>query len=104
LRREKIKLQKAVSDDDTPAFIRHAADAMRIACAPHFPAHPQALVCVDVLMQLDAAERNERTSETVRKVFAADDSQFAAAPQTQAGLLALQSDVDAVLLKLEEKL
>jgi hypothetical protein len=73
---------------------------MKIACAPHFPAHPQALVCGEVLSQLEGAE----PAETVRKVFAAADSQFADAPQTPADLLALKADVEAVLKKLEEKL
>jgi len=104
LRRKKRELQNAASAGDPTAFVRHAADALRIACAPHFPAHPQALVCADVLAQLDDAEKKGRTGETVQKVFAADDAQFAAAPKTQPGLLALQSEVDAALLKLEEKL
>lgn len=104
LRREKIKLRRAASAGDAPAFIQHAADAMKISCAPHFPAHPRALVCADVLAQLGGANQNGSAGETVRKVFAAADSQFAASPQTQADLLSLQSDVDAVLLKLEEKL
>jgi hypothetical protein len=104
LRRKKRELQKAASARDAAAFVHHAADAMKISCAPHFPAHPQALVCADVLAQLDDAGRDGRTGETVRKFFAADDAQFAAAPQTESDMLALQSDVDAVLLKLEEKL
>jgi hypothetical protein len=104
LRRKKRELQKAASAGDADAFVHHAADAMKISCAPHFPAHPQALVCADVLAQLDDAGRAGRNGETVRKFFAADDAQFAAAPQTESDLLALQSEVDAVLLELEEKL
>jgi hypothetical protein len=100
LRREKIELQKSAAAGDANQFIQHAANAMKIACAPHFPAHPQALVCGEVLSQLEGAE----PAETVRKVFAAADSQFADAPQTPADLLALKADVEAVLKKLEEKL
>jgi hypothetical protein len=104
LRREKRKLQKAAAASDPAAFIRHAANAMKIACAPHFPAHPQALVCADVLAQLEVTERNGRAGETVRKIFAAADARFATTAQPQADLLALQSDVETVLLKLEGKL
>jgi hypothetical protein len=104
LRREKRKLQKAVAGGDAAAFRQHATDAMRIAVAPHYPANPQALVCGDMLAQLDKAEQNGHVGETVRKLFAAADARFALTPPTQADLLALQFDVEAVLLKLEEKL
>ncbi|HEY2328564.1 MAG TPA: hypothetical protein VGI63_01985 [Verrucomicrobiae bacterium] len=104
LRREKIKLQKAAAAGDAAAFGQHAVDALKIACAPHFPAHPQALVGGDVLEQLDAAARNGGAGETVRKIFAAADAQFASVPQTRADLLALQSSMEAVLQTLEEKL
>src|SRR5665213_4334114 len=36
--------------------------------------YPQALVCADVLAQLDDAEKKGRTGETVQKVFAAEDA------------------------------
>ena len=104
LRREKNKLTKAASAGDVTAFVRHAADALKIVCAPQYPAHPQALVRADVLAQLDDAERIGRAGETVRKIFAAADPRFALTPQAQADLLKIQSDVDAVLQKLEEKL
>jgi hypothetical protein len=105
LRREMRALQRAASAGDAAAFVEHAANAMKISCAPHFPAHPQALVCADVLAQLDGAGQTGRAAETVRKIFAAADAQFAATTQTQSNsLLALISDVDAVLKKLEEKL
>ncbi len=104
LRRKKIKLQKAFAAGDAAAFVQHAADAMRIVVAPNYPANPQALVCADVLAQLEDAEQNGRAGETVRKVFAATDARFALTPQTQANLLALADDVENVLLKLEEKL
>jgi hypothetical protein len=53
---------------------------------------------------LGGAGQNGRAGETVRKVFAAADAQFAATPQTRADLLELNSDVEAVLLELEAKL
>ena len=104
LRREKRALQQAVAAGDAAAFVEHAANAMKISCAPHFPAHPQALVCGDVLARLKGADQNGRASETVRKVFAAADAQFAASAQDKAGCLALESDVNAVLQGLEERL
>jgi hypothetical protein len=104
LRREKLKLQTAVAAGDADAFVRHAADALCIAVAPNYPANPQALVCADVLAQLAGAERNSLADETVRRIFTAADAQFAITPETQADLLALQAEVETVLLKLEEKL
>ena len=104
LRREKIKLQNAFVAGDAEKVARHAADAMKIAVAPNYPANPQALVCADVLAQIDATEQNGRARETVREIFMAADTQFSLAPQTQADLLKLKSEIEAVLLKLEEKL
>jgi hypothetical protein len=104
LRRKKRQLQSAFETGDAPAFVRHAADALRIAVAPHYPANPHALVGGDVLAQLADAERNGRAGETVKQVFAAADAQFAVDAKVQADWLALKSELDAVLLKLEEKL
>lgn len=104
LRRVKCKLQKDVAIGNAVAFVQNAADAMRIAVAPQDAANPQALVCADVLAQLDGADQNSRAGETVRKIFAAADAQFAISTQTQANCLALKSDVEAALQKLEEKL
>jgi len=104
LRREKRKLQKAGDAGEAAAFVQHAAEAMRIAAAPKEAANPRALVCADVLAQLDGADQNGRAGETVRRIFAAADAQFAASTPTQAGCLALKSDVEAALQKLEEKL
>ena len=104
LRREKLKLQKAFETGDATAFAQHAADAMRIAVSPHFPAHPRALVCGDVLAQLESPDQNGRAGETVRKIFASADSQFAASADAHTVCLALKSGVEAVLQQLEEKL
>ena len=101
LRREKIKLQQALAAGEAAAFTQHAVNAMQIAVAPHFPAHPQALVCGDVLSLLEGSSRDR---ETVRKIFAAADSQFAIIQPTPAHLLSLHSEVEAVLQRLEDKL
>ena len=104
LRREKRRLQKAAAGGDAEKFLRHAVTALRVASAPHYPAQPQALVCADVLAQLEAAALNGRHAEIVRQIFAAADAQFAAKPQTRGDLLALRSGVTDVLVKLEERL
>jgi len=104
LRHEKKKLQKAVAAGDAAAFIRHAADAMRIAVAPHYPANPRALVCGDVLQHLDAGKCCGQAAATVRKIFAAADAQYAGSARTESDWTALESDVEKVLLKLEAKL
>ncbi len=104
LRREKIKLQTVWDAGDSNGFVRHAAEAMRIAVAPHFPAQPRALVCADVLAQITETERGGTAGETVQKIFAAADAQFSLARQAPADLPASKAEVDAVLLKLEERL
>jgi hypothetical protein len=104
LRREIAGLQKAAAAGDRECFTRHAAAALRIAVAPHFPADARALVGADVVSQLDEAERCGRHGETVRKIFTAADAQFASSPQLPADLLALRAEVKAVLQKMEEKL
>jgi hypothetical protein len=104
LRREKRLWRKAVVEGDAPGFVRSATNAMRIVCAPHFPANPRALVCADVLAQLDASDQTGSVGETVRKIFAVSDAQFAVAPGRPVDLLSLEAKVDTVLMKLEEKL
>ena len=104
LRREKRRLHRADASGDRAAFVHHAANAMRIAAAPHYAAHPQALVCGEVLERLGEVEKNGAAGETVRRVFSAADAQFAATPQKQADSPVLESEVNAVLVKLEEQL
>jgi hypothetical protein len=105
LQREKRRLREAAKCGDAAAFIRHAANAMRIACAPHHAAHPQALVCAEILERLSDVEKNGPAGETVRKTFAASDARFASlTPAQPPDWIALQSGVNAVLLRLEEQL
>jgi hypothetical protein len=98
LRREKRRLAAAT---DAPAFARQAVTTIQIAVAPHFPARPDALVGSDVLAVLG---ENEPEAATVRKLFAAQDARFAAAPETAVPLPAWRDEVFAALKKLEEKL
>ena len=104
LRREKHELQKAAEAGDAAAFAHHAARAMSIAVAPHFPANPRALVSGDILLRLADAGLTGQAAETVKKVFAAADAQFAVTPPAQPDLLGLRPGVEAVLCALEEKL
>lgn len=104
LKRLKHAIQIAANVGDTAAFTQHAAEAMRIAVAPHYPANPQALVCGDVLAQLAAGEQTGGMGETVRAIFAAADAQFAQTPPAPKDLLAVQTAVLEVLKKLEGRL
>jgi hypothetical protein len=104
LRREQAALRQAIAAGDAGNFARHAAAALRIAVAPHFPADAQAMVGGDVLSQLDETGRAGCEGETVRKIFMAADAQFAVSPQVQADLLALAPAVESLLKKLEAKL
>jgi len=104
LRREKRHLQRAVAGGDTAAFQQHAAAALRIAVAPHYPANPQALVGGDVLQQLTETERNGEPGEIVRHIFAAADRQFALTAPAPTDWLALHDRVLALLCRLEAKL
>jgi len=104
LRREKQELQKAADAGNAAAFAHHAARAMSIAVAPHFPANPRAMVSGDILLRLADAGLNGPAADTVKRVFAAADAQFAVTPQAPPDLLALRPGVEAVLCALEEKL
>ncbi|MEI6076427.1 MAG: hypothetical protein WCS94_12670 [Verrucomicrobiota bacterium] len=104
LRSEKRALKNAATRGDATAFVQHAAAALRIAVAPHYPAHPQALVCGDVLAQLGEPGQNQRDVEIIRSIFAAADAQFANSPSILTDWASLQSGVDGVLSNLEAKL
>ena len=104
LRREISLWRQAVAQGDADKFVAHAAAAMRIAVAPHFPANAQAMVCGDVLSWFEDAEQNGKTGETVRKIFMAADARFADSKPPAADFMAMKSDVEWVLQKLEEKL
>jgi len=105
LRRERRELLKAVRAGDNLRHATVAVSAMRVACAPHYPAEPRALVCRDILDSLDETERAGRTGEVVRRFFAVvDASIFSATRSDGDGLLALQPELDRVLEKLEARL
>ncbi|SPE54596.1 conserved hypothetical protein [Verrucomicrobia bacterium] len=110
LHREWRALKKAAQTGDAPAYVAAAVRALRVACAPHYPAEPGALVGGDVLHLLpdrvDGSDNSHAASgEVVRRVFAVSDaSRFALAATDARELLPLQPDLERVLEQLEEKL
>ena len=105
LRRKRRALRQAAQAKDAPGFAAAAVSAMRVACAPHYPAEPRALVGSDVLALLRETGGNARASEVVRRFFAVTDaSRFAAAGGDAAELLALEPDLEHLLQQLEERL
>jgi hypothetical protein len=105
LRRERRAIDRAIARGDNEGFVNCAVNAMRVASAPHFPAHPRALVCRDVLEVLNGAGQNGRAGEVVRKFFAAaDDRSFGIVPQSHGELLNQKTEMEQVLSKLEARL
>jgi hypothetical protein len=105
LRRQRRILQRAAQAADAPRFAAAAVSAMRVACAPHYPAEPRALVGVDVLPLLPEPDRSGRPGEVVRRFFAVTDAiRFGTLSPNPADLLPLQPDLERVLQQLEERL
>lgn len=105
LRRERRALRQALRAGDATGYASAAVQAMRVACAPHYPAHPRAIVGQDVLPLLPASDQAGRAGEVIRRFFAVADAQrFASAPANPAELVQLQNDFENVLTKLEERL
>ncbi len=108
LRREWRALRRAARAGDAPRFANAAVAALRVACAPHFPAEPRALVGADVLPLLppDGALPGEhRPIEVVRRFFALTDAaRFGPAVVDTRQLMALRPELEQVLQRLEERL
>jgi hypothetical protein len=105
LRRAKRRLHQAVRAGVVVDFTRWGVNALQVACAPHYPAEPRALVCADVLEVMPAEERRGQEGEVVRRMFAAADAvHFSGTKETQGELLGLMPGLDMVLLKLEARL
>jgi hypothetical protein len=105
LRRERRLLERAAKVQDSAVFAATAANAMKVAVAPHYPAEPRALVGADVMTVLPEAERSGPAGETVRRLFSGvDAAAFAAKRVESRELLQLRSEIDGVLDKLEAKL
>jgi hypothetical protein len=108
LRRQWRALRRAARAGDAPRFAGAAVAALRVACAPHYPADPRALVGADVLPLLSRAEASAgdlRAVEVVRRFFAVTDAaRFGPAPTEAVELLALQPELEEVLDQLEKRL
>ena len=105
LHKEMRALRRAANSNDAPGFAAAVVAALRVACAPHFPAEPRALVGRDVLEVLGETESSSPSGQLVRQIFSvADASRFSAAPANAGQLLALKPQIEQLLLKLEEKL
>ncbi len=105
LRHERKFLRDAVRRRDGPAFASAAVRALRVACAPHYPAEPRALVGSDVLRLLEDERENRAATRVVREVFAADDAgRFANGGEQNGDLLQLEGEFNTVLQTLEARL
>jgi hypothetical protein len=105
LRRQRRSLQQAARAADAPRFAAAAVRAMRVACAPHYPAEPRALVGADILPLLPEPDRSGRPGEVVRRFFAVTDAtRFGTGAPNPADLLPLQPEIDRVLQQLEDRL
>lgn len=105
LHKELRRLKRAVRENDAPGFAVAAVQAMRVACAPHYPAEPRALVCADVLPLLPESHQSDGSAEVVRRFFAfADASRFSGDAQDASALLQWRPQIEQVLARLEELL
>jgi hypothetical protein len=105
LRRQRRVLRDSAHAGDAARYATGAVTALQIACAPHYPAEPRALVCSDVLRLLDEPDRLNGTSQVVRRFFAATDAaSFGTEVSDAGGLLRMQQEFEDVLSKLEAKL
>ncbi len=105
LRRQWRILRRAAQTADAPRFAAAAVSALRVACAPHYPAEPRALVGADVLPLLPEPDRTGRAGEVVHRFFEVTDaSNFSTASTNPAELLPLQSYLERVLQQLEDRL
>ena len=105
LRREKRALRKAVRTHDSKGFAAAAVNAMRVACAPHYPAEPRALVGSDILECLQDANGSERNREVVRRFFGVSDAaQFGGGRMEGRDLLELEPELNSFLEEMEAKL
>ena len=105
LRRERRALRRAARAADAGRFAASAVSAMRVACAPHYPAEPRALVGGDVLQLLPEPHRKGRTGEVVRRFFSLTDASLFGTARTSADeLLRLEPEMERILEQLEARL
>ena len=80
-------------------------NALRVACAPHYPAEARALVGSDVLAVLSKPKGANGSGELVRQFFAVTDaSKFSLSPEANRALLSLEPKIERLLDELEDRL
>lgn len=105
LRKARRALHQAAAAQDGGRFARAAVEALQIAGAPRYPAHPHALVCADVLNLLPETQRHTEPGRVIRECFAAHDAaNFSTAAANAAPLLALHPALEEILAQLEAQL
>ena len=108
LRREWRVVRRAARAGDGPRFASAAVSALRVACAPHFPAEPRALVGGDVLQLLgptDGPDGSAVAAAAVRRLFAVTDAlRFSVASESATDLLVLEPELERILERLKERL
>jgi hypothetical protein len=105
LRRQLQLARRAAAERDAAGFVTGAANALREACAPHSAAHPNALVCADVLHELPEPKRNGPAAEAVRRLFSAADAlRFGGPVREGSELLSLQPEIERLLAELRLRL
>ena len=93
------------AESDARQYVIAGVDAMREACAPHVPAKPQALVCVDVMEVLASSNHGTEERECGHKFFrAADDLRFSCSSGEAADLLRLRPTLERLLEQLRARL
>ncbi len=105
LRRQRRILRQAQQRRDPAAFASAAVSALRIACAPYYPAEPRALVSADILAVMEESERVGPPGAVVRRVFDAYNArEFAEGENGLETVLESAPALEQVLARLEEKL
>ena len=105
LRRERRSIERAANAGDAPGFVNSVASALRVACAPHYPADPRALVGSDVLSRLPEADRTGPAGTVLRRFFAVfDAARFDTSPTSTNELLALRPEIERIIQTLEDQL
>lgn len=104
LRRERRQLRRALQAGDAQSFANRAITAMRVACAPHYPAEPRALVAADIVHVLPETDRAGRAGQLIRRFFGSVDASRYASSSAPADLLSLHPDLEQLLISLEAKL
>jgi hypothetical protein len=108
LRRQWRTARHAARRGNAEEFAAAAVKAMQVACAPHYPAEPRALVGSDVLELICSpgnGQDSRKSVQAVRRFFSITDaSRFADSPAVFTELLSLQPELDDVLQQLEAKL